>query len=303
MRYMSVVMEDLALELPYLPGMSDGNHCISVARQAQLQVRGCVFSSPHSPCIGINDRGTCCRLVDCSFGPDKERTASAAIIVDDSSDVVADRCRFLRCSKAAVEVRSAGSRAHLRECKFIKCKQQAVVLYNGGEGLVMEDCLIKRCGDSTIHSLAQVGCGTAHLLRCSFVDNRSDAVMVQCDVGQKAPVLVMRECTLKGNLSGVMFGLGEGESSGGSGILANNQIVDNAGAGVTICAVAPNLEVQLLDNVCHGNGPNIGQGRSDIFLFQDVQDQVVVRRHCGTISVAPASASDACRIELGDLRT
>eukprot|EP00798_Chlamydomonas_sp_ICE-L_P012382 gene12382-15574_t len=180
---------------------------------------------------------------------------------------------------AAVEVRGASSRAHLRDCKFNKCKQQAVVSYNGGKKLVMEGCLIERCGDLTIHSLAQ------------------------CDVGQKAPVLVMRECTLKGNLSGVMFGLGEGGSSGGSGILANNQILDHAGVGVSICAVAPNLQVQLLDNVCHGNGPNIGQGRSDICLFQDVQDQVVVRRHRGMIIIMPTSASEACRIALGDLRT
>eukprot|EP00798_Chlamydomonas_sp_ICE-L_P021737 gene21737-28759_t len=290
---MSVVMEDLDLVVPDLPGLTDG-HCVYLTNQAQFYARGCIFSSPNYPCIGA-EGGAHCRLIDCCFGPDKKRSASAGIVVHGSSNLVAERCLFLRCRQAAVEVRGVGSRGQLKGCKFIKCQKQAVMLYSSGEELVMEDCLIERCGNLTMHHLLLVACGTAQLHKCSFVSNKSDAVMVQCGNRQSSPVLDMRECILKGNMSGVTFGFGFGEgnsSSGGSGILVNNQITDHANLGLCIQVVAPNQQVKLIGNVFQGNGPNSGQGKTDIVMLQDVQDQVVVKNNRGTISVMSISGSD-----------
>eukprot|EP00798_Chlamydomonas_sp_ICE-L_P007574 gene7574-728_t len=131
---MSVVMEDLALVVPNLPGAT-AEHCVYLTNQAQLYARGCTFLSANYPCIGAGG-GAHCRLIDCCFGPDKERGASAGIVVDDSSNLVAERCRFLRCRETAVEVRGA-SRGQPKGCKFIKCQKQAVALSSGGKELVM----------------------------------------------------------------------------------------------------------------------------------------------------------------------
>eukprot|EP00798_Chlamydomonas_sp_ICE-L_P003527 gene3529-13592_t len=279
---MSVVMEDLALAVPDIPGWS-GGQCISLTRQAQLEARGCIFSSPNAPCIGA-ESGSHCHLIDCCFGPDKERGASAGVIVESSSGLVAERCLFQRCREAAVEVRSAGSRAQLKECNFIKCKKQAVMLYAGGEELVMKNCVIDPCGDMTLHHLLLVACGTARLCKCSFVNNKCDAVVVQCDSQQSAPVLDMRECVLKGNMSGVMFGSGRGvSSSGGIGILVDNQITDNASFGLSIRDVEPNRQIQLIGNNFCGNGPNIGQRKMDVILLKNVHDHVVMKDNRGTI--------------------
>eukprot|EP00798_Chlamydomonas_sp_ICE-L_P014311 gene14311-20293_t len=289
---MSVVMEDLALVVPDSPGVSAG-HCVCLSKQAQLEARGCVFSSPKAPCIGAGGVGGAhCRLIDCCFGPDKERGASAGVVVQDGSNLVAERCLFLRCREPAVEVR-AGSRAPIKGCKFIKCQKQAVMLYNGGKELVMEDCLIERCGNNTVHQVLMVACGTAQLHKCSFVSNRIDAVVVQRDNQHSAPVLDIREWILKGNMAGVNFVCGKGPSgSGGSGILVNNQITGNASFGLCIQGVAPNLQVQLIGNVFQGNGSNIAQGKVDIVMFQNVKDQVVVKNNRGTILILPFSGLD-----------
>eukprot|EP00798_Chlamydomonas_sp_ICE-L_P007338 gene7338-459_t len=292
---MSIVMEDLALVVPDLPGISLGWHCIFLTDQAQLEARGCVFSSPNAYCIGAGS-GSHCHLTDCCFGPDKERRASAGVILEGSSKLVAERCWFLRCREAAAQVCSAGSTAHFKGCTFYKCKTQAVVLHSGGKELIMEDCLIERCGDQLRAFLLLAYCGTAQLQKCSFLNNKSGAVLVQCAVGQSAPVLDMRECILERNMSRVTFGFGEGgSSSGGSGILANNQITDNADFGLIINMVAPNQQVHLIDNVFRGNGPNAGQGEMDVSLYQNVQDQVVVENNCGCIHSLPDSASYASR--------
>eukprot|EP00798_Chlamydomonas_sp_ICE-L_P007564 gene7564-717_t len=280
---MSVMLEDLALVVPDLPGVSLGHQCIYLTSKSQLQARGCVFSSPNAPCIGIGDSGTRGRLIDCCFGPDKERRVSAGIVVYDRSNLVAERCLFQRCRAAAVEVRGTGSRARLKGCKFLKCKKQAVMLYADGKELIMENCLIQHCGD-TIHHLLLVACGTAQLRKCSYVNNNnSEAVMVQRDNGQSAPVLDMQECILEGNMSGVTFGLGVDGISGGSGIIVNNQFTDHAQLGLSIHAVAPNQKVQLIDNVFRRNGPNAGQGKRDILMAQKVKDQVVMENNYGTI--------------------
>eukprot|EP00798_Chlamydomonas_sp_ICE-L_P007573 gene7573-727_t len=114
--------------------------------------------------------------------------------------------------------------------------------------------------------------------------------MVQCDNRHSAPELDMRECILKGNMSGVTFGFGEGARfSGGSGILVNNQITDHASFGISIQDVAPNQQVQLIRNVFQDNGPYLGRGKIDIFMLQNVQDQVVVKNNRGTIRVLPLS--------------
>eukprot|EP00798_Chlamydomonas_sp_ICE-L_P007579 gene7579-733_t len=271
---MSVVMEDLALVVPDLPGISLGLHCINLNNQAQLEARGCVFSSPNASCIGA-EGGSHCHLIDCCFGPGKERGASErGVILEGSSRLVAERCLFLRCHKVAAEVRGAGSTAHFKGCTFCKCKKQAVMLHSDGKELVMEDCLIERCGNLPTDFLLVAYCGRAQLHKCSFVNNKSGAVLMQCDIGQSAPVLDMRECILKGNMSGVTFGFGEGGScSGGSGILVNNQITDHASLGISIEVVTPNQQVQLIDNVFRGNGLNAGQGKLDVFMFQNVQGQ------------------------------
>eukprot|EP00798_Chlamydomonas_sp_ICE-L_P007576 gene7576-730_t len=288
---MSVVMEDLTFVVPDLPGVTAG-HCIYLINQAQLYARGCNFSSPKYPCIGAGS-GAHCRLIDCCFGPDKERGASAGVVVEGSSNLVAERCLFLRCREAAVEVRGA-SRGQLKGCKFIKCQKQAVMLYNGGKELVMEDCLIERCGDLTMHHLLLVACGTAQLHKCSFLSNKIDVVMVQCDNQQSAPEVDMRECILKGNMSGVTFGFDEGgRINSGSGILVNNQITDHASYGISIQDVAPNQQVKLIGNVFQDNGPNFGLGKIDILMFQNVQDQVAVKNNRGTIHIRPFSGSDA----------
>eukprot|EP00798_Chlamydomonas_sp_ICE-L_P026560 gene26560-18327_t len=275
---MSVMMEDLALVVPDLPGRSLGQHCVCLTDQAQLEVRGCVFFSPNAFCV-VAGSGAHCHLIDCCFVPDKERGASAGVIVEGNSHLVAERCLFLRCQNVAVEVRSAGSTAHLTGCKFIKCKKQAALLHNGGKALVMEACLIERCGNLPMDYLLVALCGTAQLHKCSFVNNRSGAVVVLRDGGQSAPVLGMRNCVLQGNMSGVTFGFGEGGSSsssnsGGSGILVNNKITDNAGFGINIISVAPNQQVQLIGNVFRGKGPNFGRGKADIGMLLNVQDQV-----------------------------
>eukprot|EP00798_Chlamydomonas_sp_ICE-L_P020240 gene20240-26991_t len=90
---MSVLIDNLALALPNLPGVSLGRHCIFLSVGAQLQARGCVFSSPNAPRIAMQGSGTRCRLIDCCFGPDKERNAAVGILVHDSSNLVAERCR------------------------------------------------------------------------------------------------------------------------------------------------------------------------------------------------------------------
>eukprot|EP00798_Chlamydomonas_sp_ICE-L_P007572 gene7572-725_t len=260
---MSVVLEDLTLAVPHVIGMDTGHHCIYLANKAELKARGCVFFSPNAPCIAVG-KETNCHLIDCCFGPDKERSASSGVIMEGRSNLVAERCLFLRCRGVAVEVRGAGSAAHLKGCKFVKCKKQAVILHNGGKELFMEDCLIEHCGNLLTDYLLVAYCGTAQLYKCSFVNNKSSAVLVQCDIGQSAPVLDMRECILEGNISGVTFGIGEGDSSsGGSGILVNNQITDHAQVGLTIHKVAPNRKVEIVDNIFRGNGPNAGQGNSD----------------------------------------
>eukprot|EP00798_Chlamydomonas_sp_ICE-L_P007341 gene7341-462_t len=267
---LSVWMEDLTLVVPHIPGISSGHH--------------------YAPCIGA-EGGAHCHLLDCCFGPDKERGASAGVVVDGSSDLVAERCLFKRCRESAVEVRSAGSRADLKGCKFIKCQKQAVMLYSGGMELKMEDCLIDHCGNMTMHHLLLVACGTAQLHKCYFLNNRSDAVVVQCDNRLSAPVLEMTECILKGNMSGVMFGCGiDLENGGGSGSLVNNQITDNANFGVNILDVAPNRQVHLIGNDFCGNGPNIVQRTMDVFMLKNVQDQVVVENNRGSIHTLPFSA-------------
>eukprot|EP00798_Chlamydomonas_sp_ICE-L_P007337 gene7337-458_t len=289
---MSVVMEDLTLAVPDVTGMSDG-HCVYLTNQAQLEARGCIFSSPNAPCIAAVGEAHC-RLINCCFGADKEdkeRSASAGVIVEGSSSLVAERCRFLRCREAAAEVRSAVSKAHLKGCEFIECQKQAVKLYSGGKKLVMEGCLIDHCGNMTMHNLLLVACGTAQLRRCSFLNNKSDAVVVQSDDHQSAPELDMRECILQGNMSGVTFEFGEGGIiNGGSGILVNNQITDHATFGISIQDVAPHQQVKLIGNILQDNGPNLCQGEIDIFMLQNVLDQVVVKNNRGTIRIFPFSS-------------
>eukprot|EP00798_Chlamydomonas_sp_ICE-L_P007580 gene7580-734_t len=287
---MSVLLENLALVVPDLPGVSFGHHCIYLIAKAQLQARGCVFSSPNAPCIGIGDSGTHCRLIDCCFGPDKERGASAGVVVADSSNLVAERCLFQRCREGAVEVRGTGSTACLKGCKFIKCKKRAIVLYAGGKELEMDDCLIQHCGD-TKHSLLHVACGTAKLCKCSFVNNNnSAAVMVQCEDGQSAPVLDMRECILKGNMNGVSFGFGLDGISGGSGILVNNQITDHALLGLSVNMVAPYQTVKLIDNVFRGNGTNAVKEKMDICVVKNVEGQVEMENNSGAVLISPFTA-------------
>eukprot|EP00798_Chlamydomonas_sp_ICE-L_P007343 gene7343-464_t len=150
----------------------------------------------------------------------------------------------------------------------------------------MENCLIERCGDMTVHSILLVACGSTKLDKCSFINNKSDAVVVQCDNRQSAPELGMRECILKGNMSGVIFGFGIVEGSGGgSGILFKNQITDNASFGLSISAVAPNQQIHLMGNVFRGNGLN-GEEEREVVL-QNVQDQ----RSSGTRSAGRAIRS------------
>eukprot|EP00798_Chlamydomonas_sp_ICE-L_P024048 gene24048-9623_t len=291
---LSVMMEDLALAVPDLPGISLGQNCIFLTSEARLEARGCIFSSPNAICIGAGSRSQC-HVTDCCFGPDKERGASAGVVVEGSSYLVAERCLFMRCHKVAVEVRRAGSTAHLRGCKFIKCQKQAAVLHSGSKELVMEDCLIERGGNLPKENLLVAYCGTARLHKCCFVNNRSGAVELQCGSGQSAPVLDMKDCILKGNMSGVAFALGEGGSSGGgsSGILVNNQITDNADFGVNIPSVAPNQQIHLIGNVFRGNGPTISQGKKDIVIFPDVKHQVDLKNNSGTICTMPFPIWDA----------
>eukprot|EP00798_Chlamydomonas_sp_ICE-L_P007503 gene7503-649_t len=294
----SVVMEDLALVVPHLLD-SDTYHCIFLTDQAQLRACGCVFSSPTSPCIAINDSGTRCSLADCWFGPDKERAASAGIVVDNSAYLKAERCQFLRCCEAAVEVRGAGSKAQLKACTFTKCKKQAVVLYSGGEELVMEDCVIENCGDAVMRGLVQVACGKARLRKCSLVNNKTDGVVVQSESRQNAPVLDMSDCKLTGNSTGVLFGFGIGGGGGGSGVLDNNVITNNGTVGLIINEVAPNQLVHLSSNVFRSNGPTL-LGAVDVQMFQNVKDQVVVKNNnCGAISCIPISAFDAVKFAKG----
>eukprot|EP00798_Chlamydomonas_sp_ICE-L_P007569 gene7569-722_t len=297
---MSVLLEDLAHVVPDLPGIILGRHCIKLSNQAQLEARGCVFSSPNASCIGAGGRSHC-HLIDCCFGPGRERGASErGVILEGSSRLVAERGLFLRCHKVAAEVRGAGFTAHFKGCTFYKCKKQAVMLHRGGKELVMEDCLIERCGGLPADFLLVAFCGIAQLHKCLFVNNKSGAVLVQCDIGKNAPALDMRECILKGNMSGVTFGFAEGvSSSGGSGIFVNNQITDHARVGISINAVTPNQKVQLIDNVFQGNWPNAGQGNTDVYICQNVQDQVVMKNNRGTIHNLPYSASDALRLGLG----
>eukprot|EP00798_Chlamydomonas_sp_ICE-L_P004203 gene4202-14307_t len=299
---MSVMMEDLAFALPDLPGIRLGQHCIYIAEKAQLQARGCVISSPHSPSIVVSGSGTRCHLIDCCFRPNKERSAASGVLVDDSSNLVAVRCLFQRCRVYAVEVRSTGSRAHLKGCKFLKCLKQAVMLYDGGKELKMEECLIERCGDLPIYHLLLVACGTAQLRKCSFVNNKCDAVVVQCDNHdrQSAPVLDMRECILKGNMSGVIFGFSDDRGSGGgSGVLVNNKITDNSSFGVRIHDVAHNRQIQLIGNDFCGNGPNLGLRKMDVILLKGVHDHVVMKNNHGTIINPPALVWDMVDAILG----
>eukprot|EP00798_Chlamydomonas_sp_ICE-L_P007493 gene7493-639_t len=294
---MSVVMEDLALVVPHLLD-NDTYHCIFLTDQAQLRACGCVFSSPTSPCIALNDSGTRCSLADCCFGPDKERAASAGVIVDNSACLKAERCQFLRCSEAAVEVRAAGSKAQLKACTFTKCKKQAVVLYSGGEELVMEDCVIENCGAGVMNGLVQVACGKARLRKCSLVNNKTDGVVVQSESRQNTPVLDMSDCKLTGNSTGVLFGFGIGGGGGGSGVLDSNVITNNATVGLVINEVAPDQVVHLSGNVFRSNGSTLF-GQVDVQMFQNVKDQVVMKNNRATIRCSPISALDAVNFARG----
>eukprot|EP00798_Chlamydomonas_sp_ICE-L_P016802 gene16802-23081_t len=295
---MSVVMEDLVLVVPFFPD-SDPHHCILLMDQAQLQARGCVFSSPTSPCIAIGDSGTCCSLSDCCFGPDKERAVSAGVLVDNSAYIKAERCQFLRCCEVAVEVRSAGSEAHLKACTFTKCKKQAVLLHSGGEGLFMEDCMIENCGDTVTNGLVHVACGKARLRKCSLVNNKTDGVVVQSESRQNAPVLDMSDCKLTGNSTGVLFGFGTGGGGGGSGVLDNNEITDNGTVGLIINEVAPDQVVHLSRNMFRGNGSTL-LGQVDVLMFENVKDQVVVMKNDhAIIECIQISAFDAVKVAKG----
>lgn len=177
------------------------------------------------------------------------RKSSAAVVVS-SGSLDAEDCIISDCVHAAVEVRAGGSAA-LRHCTFAKCTKQAVTLYNGGLRLELSDCIVRGCGARPQWSAVLVECGVAALRRCTLEDNPSDAIVVQGNspVGPlTSPVLLLDNCVLRRNYSGVSF-------YHGNGVLRSTTVADNAQYGCNVTAVPHGKILVLRSNVFQCNGP------------------------------------------------
>ena len=277
-----VDMDDICLMINK-PGPHEAipthSHCILMTEKSHFTARDCVFSSPMSPCVGVRGTGTRCHLIRCTFGPDTRRPASAGVIVTDGASLQVEASRFNRCYAPAVEIRGFGSVAHIIHSTFFKCKQQAVLLYNGGSRLILEESEIARCGKIPITPGLTVGCGTATVNKCRFVDNASEAIVVQADSGFEPPVLDVTSSIFTGNSAAVMFGFGTDKSSGGSGSLVRNEMSRTANYAVSVHAVQQGRQVKIDGNRFHSNG-DIGF-KSSIWCLSSCQERVVFSRNKG----------------------
>jgi len=300
-----VDLEDLCLISNPPPAEKNNSltsyHCIFMGDKSQLTARDCVFSSPISPSIGIKGVGTHCHLINCTFGPDKLRRSSAGVIVSDGASLLAESCLFQRCTAPAVEVRGAGAAGQFIKCRFLKCEYQAAILYCGGSSLVLEECEVNRCGKIPSAPGLSVGCGTASVINCRFIDNSSEAIVVQGDPGQDPPVLNVISSIFKGNLAGVMFGYGSdgpGGNSGGSGSLFRNDIQQNSQFAVSVHDVLQGGRVRIEGNRFHANGGPMYEAFS-VRCSSSCLERVVFFRNKGSplpkLSIMPASLESMAR--------
>ena len=199
-------LDDLNLSLG-AASVGAGHHCVFLIDGAQLTAQGCSFSSPMAPSIAATGQGTEVNLTGCLFGPDKAQPASAGVVIDSGARLSAESCLLQHCKAPAVEIRGSGSEASLDKCIFVKCKAQAVLLYSEGKSLVMRGCDVRECGTLPIFPGMTVSSGSAAVSDCRFLDNTSEAIVVQPDPGDSTSAsLELRGSILSGNMGGVMFG-------------------------------------------------------------------------------------------------